>query len=145
MDVDPRLTRLRALVDRLERLPVSEHRDWMLVEARARLVDVETGDAPRAMRPLEEEPPPPRAANGRAVKRPSAGHGPAAAEGGRAQREIPPVETPRPPTEAAPPDAAAADLGTDGLLWLEDPSGDSSVEPGDGAVGAAPWRRGLRG
>ena len=49
-----RLTQLRALVDRLERLPASTRRDWMLQEARSRMVDVETGDKPRPMRTLHE-------------------------------------------------------------------------------------------
>jgi hypothetical protein len=80
------------------------------------------------------------------VKRPSSGHGPAVANGGRAQRQIPPAETPRPAPEVAPIDAAAAAaLGIDGLLWLDDPSADGSPEPGNGATASAPWRRGLRG
>src|ERR671916_781798 len=57
MSRDDRLTRLRALVDELERLPASARRDWMLSETRARMADVETGDATGAMRPLAEDPP----------------------------------------------------------------------------------------
>jgi len=46
-----RLVQLRSMLDRLERMPASPHRDWMLSEVRARAVDVETGVAGR-MRPL---------------------------------------------------------------------------------------------
>src|SRR3954454_12641766 len=45
-----RLEQLRALLVRLERMPVSIARDWMLGEVRARAVDVETGVKPAAMR-----------------------------------------------------------------------------------------------
>jgi hypothetical protein len=41
-----RLEHLRGLLDRLERMPVSADRDWMLNEVRARAVDVETGVTP---------------------------------------------------------------------------------------------------
>lgn len=146
MFVDPRITRLRALVDGLERLPASARRDWMLEEARARLVDVDTGYAPRAMRALEEERPIERPAtrngNGRAVKRPSTSDGSAA---DAAQPEISPAEEPVPAPQPDPVDAAAALLGTGGLLWLEDSSTDSSDEPGNDSTASAPWRRGLRG
>jgi hypothetical protein len=37
-----RLDQLRRLLDRLERMPASADRDWMLAEVRARAVDVET-------------------------------------------------------------------------------------------------------
>src|SRR3954468_7803284 len=45
-----RLEQLRELLVRLERMPVSAERDWMLGEVRARAVDVETGVKPAAMR-----------------------------------------------------------------------------------------------
>jgi hypothetical protein len=48
-----RLAQLRALMNRLERMPASPDRDWMLAEVRSRAVDVDTGIAPRPMRPLE--------------------------------------------------------------------------------------------
>jgi hypothetical protein len=47
-----RLEQLRALVVRLERMPASAERDWVLGEIRARAVDVETGEKPAAMRAL---------------------------------------------------------------------------------------------
>src|SRR4051812_35541869 len=57
MFADDRLIRLRALVAELERLPASPKTEWMLAEARARMVDVETGERPRALRPLTGNPP----------------------------------------------------------------------------------------
>ena len=48
-----RLQRLRDLVARLEQLPGSEERDRVLSEVRARAVDVDTGETPRAMLPVD--------------------------------------------------------------------------------------------
>src|SRR3954470_2796207 len=45
-----RLEQLRALLVRLERMPESAEREWMLAEVRGRAVDVETGVKPAAMR-----------------------------------------------------------------------------------------------
>jgi hypothetical protein len=148
VSVESRLARLRALVDRLERLPASARREWALAEVRARIVDVETGVSPQAMRALEPDPPmrptePPAAPsmNGDAVKRPSS-HGESPARNGRAPRPLSRGEAPRVTAEPASIDADAAALGIDGLLWLDDPAADTAGEPGNGA---APWRRGLRG
>ena len=52
---ESRLAQLRALVARLERLPASPRREWMLEATRARMVDVETGFPPETMRPLDTE------------------------------------------------------------------------------------------
>src|SRR3954470_23741691 len=49
-----RLEHLRGLLDRLERMPTSADRDWMLSEVHARAVDVETGVSPAAVRALPE-------------------------------------------------------------------------------------------
>ena len=126
----------------------------MLEEARARMADVETGDQPRALRTLEEQPPPSpgasRARNGGAVKRPSSKPAAAAARRGQAQPEPSTQEAPRRVPEPAPyriagPEPSAATLGSHELLWLEDPSRAAFAEPGDGSTGIAPWRRGLRG
>ena len=145
-----RLTQLRTLVDRLERLPASRRRDWMLQEARSRLVDVETGDEPRPMRTLDDEPserPGTRVGNGRAVKRPSSKPSPA----GVPLRDEPNVTTQQTPRSAPSPsrsaetDWSSATFGTDELLWLGEPSGDPVVEPGDSSTKLPPWRRGLRG
>jgi hypothetical protein len=126
MSEEGRLTRLRSLIARLERLPASPESEWMLREARARLVDVETGERPAEMRPRAEDPPPER------------------------RREVVVKRPPKPPSEAParrdqperPDDTGAAPIGTDGLLWLEDPASeardDDDPEP-------RPWRRGLRG
>src|SRR5690349_19939495 len=47
-----RLEQLQGLVARLERMPASAERDWMLREVRARAVDVETGVQPDVLRVL---------------------------------------------------------------------------------------------
>src|ERR1700712_305295 len=49
-----RLAQLHGLVSRLERMPASAERDWMLNEVRARAVDVETGAKPTALRALPQ-------------------------------------------------------------------------------------------
>ena len=125
----------------------------MLEETRARMADVETGDQPRALRTLEEPSPPPslgssRTRNGRAVKRPSSKPAAAAARHAQAQPGPSTQEPPRSAPEPAPDRIAAADsatLGTDELLWLEDPSRGAFAEPGERSAGIASWRRGLRG
>src|SRR4051812_50068031 len=50
-----RLEHLRGLLDRLERMPASADRNWMLAEIRARAVDVETGVTPSAVRALPHD------------------------------------------------------------------------------------------
>jgi hypothetical protein len=146
VDPDRRLMQLRALVDRLERLPASTQREWMLQEARARMVDVETGDEPRPMRTLREataeppmEPPGRRHNSDRAVKRPSATPAPVA--------EQPPAPSaPEPdPNRTAGWEPTADTLFTDEVLWLGDPPRDTAADAGSGSKGIAPWRRGLRG
>ena len=126
----------------------------MLQEARARMVDVETGVEPRPMRTLDEEPPetPPasRASNGGAVKRPSTKPARVAASRARPKTEAPTQEVPLPVSEPAPsriagPDPSAVMLGDDDVLWLEDQPGHTETGPGDGSTGIPPWRRGLRG
>jgi hypothetical protein len=151
---DRRLTRLRTLVDRLERLPASARREWMLAEARARMADVETGDQPRALRTLDEQPPESpgasRGRNGGAVKRPSSKPAAAAPRRGHAPPETSTQQASRSVPEPAPyriagPEPSAATLASHELLWLEDPSRGMFAEPGEGSTGIAPWRRGLRG
>jgi hypothetical protein len=146
MASDGRLMQLRALVDRLERFPASPRREWMLQEARSRMVDVETGDEPRPMRTLRDasaEPPselPGRRAGGnRAVKRPSAAPAPVAAQ-------APPPSAPeRAPSRSAGSEPTADSLFTDEVLWLGDPTDDTAADAGSDSTGIAPWRRGLRG
>lgn len=151
---DPRLIRLRALIGKLERLPASTQRERALTEVRARIVDVETGEVPRAMRPVEEP-----AAGSRAVPaRPVADEPvskpkrtPATARRERAQALRQPIVEPAPPippastgTPPRPADASQSSLGSDGLLWLEDQA-DEDPEKDGGGADEAPWRRGLRG
>lgn len=50
-----RLEQLRDLVNRLERMPASRHRDHMIAEVRARAVDVESGVRPAPIRALKNE------------------------------------------------------------------------------------------
>ena len=102
------------------------------MEVRARIVDLETGYEPRAMRPLVEEdpePPPPRdpepPAPTRRVPKPPDPPAPPAPPSARLQH--------RPP-EPAPDDGA---LGSGEVLSLEEPPPDASD--------AEPWKRGLRG
>ena len=147
MAPDRRLMQLRALVDRLERLPASPRREWMLREARVRLVDVETGDEPRPMRTLHEasaEPsldlPGHRHRGERAVKRPSAERPSAAPAAAAAQEPPPSAPEPAPPRTAGW-EPTPSTLFTDEVLWLGDPPAD----PGSGSKGVAPWQRGLRG
>jgi hypothetical protein len=129
----------------------------MLQEARARMVDVETGVEPRPMRTIEEEPPGPPASRvsvGRAVKRPSAKPAPVAVSPAPPQAEDSTQDVLLPESESdsesarsrtAGPDASAAMLGNDEVLWLEDKADPTLPERGNGSTGTAPWRRGLRG
>lgn len=122
---DTRLDRLRALAGRLERLPASAERDWVIKEVRARAADVETGDPSRAMRAFDVD----AAAE---VARPRA-------DGRRRERGPAPAPTALKP---AAPVAAPS-------LRRPEPFIDSAVLsleqslPGDGQVRA--WTRGLRG
>src|SRR5690349_382111 len=50
-----RLQQLRGMLDRLERMPASPDRDWMLSEVRARAVDVESGMPAGPMRRLPSD------------------------------------------------------------------------------------------
>lgn|SRR5215208_5750200 len=162
LSADDRLTRLRTLVAQLERLPASPKTEWMLAQARARLVDVETGETPQALRPLDvgspvgaPGPPAQEAADAAQAERPRQ-HAPKAPEPLRAppaQPSMAAVEALEPDDGEAPKDAAApvapsdfgaAVFGVDGLLSLEDaPAHDPPAD--DGEPRSRPWRRGLRG
>ena len=50
-----RLGQLEGILARLERMPASAGRDWMLAEVRGRAVDVETGMPPTPMRALPRD------------------------------------------------------------------------------------------
>jgi hypothetical protein len=146
-----RLVQLRVLLERLEGMPASPDRDWMLAEVRSRAVDIDTGIAPRPMRPLEsgttlepEAAPPKRAPKvaPRTAAKP-------------VQRRVEPrVAAPAPrleapfweatfPTPANPEDRVDL-LALDGLLSLDD--GAPATEPiDDEARSTRPWAGGLRG
>jgi hypothetical protein len=156
MLADDRLRRLRALIDRLERVPASPESEWMLREARARMVDVETGERPGEMRPLAVDPPDeaPRRQRDAAVKRPT--EPPSSLSEQSRERAAPPRSSgpqtsPRDgsrPLDLRPgDDSNAASFGTDGLLWLEDSASEVDASPArdDDDLESRPWRRGLRG
>jgi hypothetical protein len=92
----------------------------MIAEVRARAVDVETGETPRALRALEPEASLPAATPAKS----------------RRAREAPcPAAVPQPAPTAEP----AAVLGRGEVLWADEPW------TGSDAGGARAWTRGLRG
>ena len=149
-DDDRRIARLRDLVARLERLPESTHRDWMLGEVRARLVDVDTGVQPEPLRPrrdAESE----RAAARPAQRRATTPTPPARDAGVEARDAAPPQQSSHAadvPLEAREGDRrggseSSPDSGDiAAVLWLDDPPDDTVVPP---SSGLPEWRRGLRG
>jgi hypothetical protein len=137
-----RLKRLQVLIERLERLPVSPESEWMLREARARRVDVETGDRPSEMRPLDaagKPPPEPRPSVPERRRKP-------ARRSRSNEPETPLHEVSKPLGPPAGGESSAAPFGSDGLLWLDDSPADEGTSPDkDGDLTSQPWRRGLRG
>lgn len=151
-----RLTKLRALIGRLERLPASPESEWMLREARARMVDVETGERPSGMRPPVADPPAEAAPLDRdpAVKPPVKTRSRAAERRRepsgwprRVAQETSVDNGPRPVDSGGSQNSSAAAFGSGELLWLEDsPSEDDPAPASDERdLKAHPWRRGLRG
>jgi hypothetical protein len=157
-----RLTQLRVLMDRLERMPASPDRDWMLAEVRSRAVDIDTGIAPRPLRPLESgvAPPPAVAKSAAPARAPAPAPAPAKKPAGRPARPAtrtapaklkPQAMVPAPAWEATVPEARKERdvlidlLELDGLLSLDD------VPPAPADDGEAkanrdrPWAGGLRG
>ncbi|HET6550478.1 MAG TPA: hypothetical protein VFG79_18580 [Solirubrobacter sp.] len=140
-----RLAQLRGLLERLERMPASPDRDWMLAEVRARAVDVETGVRPAALRALPADEadavhaPRVEAAQPRARRAPCRPQKPRRPQARAATRVDPP---PRPPLadahEPARHESAVDLLQRGGLLWLED-------SPPVAAGAGRPWALGLRG
>ena len=134
MGSDDRLQRLRELLARIEQLPVTAESERMLREVRARVVDVDTGMEPRALRPVEPLPVP-------------------------ATEPKPPTARPAPapkPVPAALPTPPVALTVADDREWLslvaknEILNLDDSAQlspPGQGRTGndRRPWTRGLRG
>ena len=141
MTTGRRVQRLREMVSQIERLPASTDRDRLLSEVRSRAVDLETGEAPRAILPLREPvllPEPP---------------GVSERDTARVTRTAP--QPPAPAVEFAPPAAPShRPSGTEepspwasGRLSLEDPL---QLTPlplvrGRGGRAVPPWTLGLRG
>ncbi|MBA3408533.1 MAG: hypothetical protein H0X17_19680 [Deltaproteobacteria bacterium] len=134
-DSSNRLQRLRDLVARLEQLPGSEERDRVLSEVRARAVDLDTGETPRAMLPIDPEvlppeltEPSPRANTPRkdlvATFRPR----PARIAAAQAAPLVPPTAMPQ----------VHVPLAIDERLSLEESPAPQSQAP-------RPWQLGLRG
>jgi hypothetical protein len=135
MNQRDRLDQLRGLRERLERMPTSADRDWMLAQVGARAVDVETGapagpirarreDEPTAEQVAERTPPQ------RTRRRPAS----------RAQRARPVRVTPAVPAVVVrtPAHHESVDLlEQGGVMCLDDP-------PATGAGASRPWSRGLR-
>lgn len=156
-----RLAQLRTLLDRLERMPASPDRDWMLAEVRSRAVDIDTGIAPRPMRPLESgmtlEPQAVAPKPAVKVAPPAPAPAPARAPAKPAQRRVQPRTMPAPAPVAAspawevtfPPPTSHDDrvdlLSLGGLLNLGDEPPPTET-PADGEAPAnRPWAGGLRG
>ena len=136
-----RLEQLEGLLARLERMPASARRDWMLAEVRGRAVDVETGmpNTPLRALPRDESqvevvkvvtPPAPKAAA------PARAHGRSRDAMPRGRGSLRSVRLPQVRQRVH--EEAVDLLGMDGVLNLDD----SSAAP----TGVSrPWSRGLRG
>jgi hypothetical protein len=135
-----RLKRLRDLLEQLERLPPSSEQERMLREVRARVVDVDTGESPRAMLPVDID---------------SMLETGASAPATRAPKRVPPLpvdERRRPATamvpkapatvSAAPPEAVSHS-GVE--VARERPPLADVLSLDDAPTTAGPWTRGLRG
>ena len=129
---EQRLKRLRDLLDQLERLPPSADRERMLREVRARVVDVDTGESPRAMLPVDLD----------AV--PTADPGPPARPAPRPASRPRTVSAPKPaaPIRVAPREPVAR-TSTD--VPADRPPAGDLLSLDDAPSTAGPWTRGLRG
>jgi hypothetical protein len=129
-----RVTRLREMVEQIQRLPVSPERDRLLNEVRSRAVDVDTGVTPREVLSLRE---------------PVAPWAPAPARSKPPRRELATSsmrsagESARQVAVGSHPKAPEASFCMDARLSL----GDSPLPYLQGRDGRAiaPWTRGLRG
>jgi hypothetical protein len=138
-----RVEQLRVLIERLQRMPASPKRDWMLSQVRSRTVDVESGVRPEPIPPRTlDEPAPPREPVGRTPASPPA----APAEIHSTATEPPvvpaPVDAPRPAPRART-DAPIDLLEQAGVLCLGDLPDAPATETHH--VVSPPWARGLRG
>ena len=143
-----RLDQLEGLLARLERMPASAGRDWLLAEVRGRAVDVETGEAPAPMRQLPRD---------EAQAALAAEQAPVAEQAPQPV-PVPPVKRPRKTASRRAPrgrgftpvcmppvrerehghEEVVDVLGMDGVLNLDD-------SPTAASEGSRPWSRGLRG
>ena len=148
-----RLQHLRGVLARLERMPASADRDWMLREVRSRAVDVESGARPAAIRalPLDEanaEIAAAEAAHAKAISMPACEE-PARVKAPRRATGRPPASAARvtrvvmisPQSLPAVREWAGSERGVDllqpgGRLCLDDAPADPAVRP---------WVCGLRG
>jgi hypothetical protein len=144
-----RLERMRALRDRVERLPASPERDRMLSEIRARAVDIESGERTAPMRPLAPEAPSPEPA------RPTTNDVPVQHPRRTRPRTSTPTHTtsvradPARTSSTVPGAVAAASaphfLLEEGVrLCLDDGAAVVAIEVRDNRL-MSPWARGLRG
>jgi hypothetical protein len=134
MNQRDRLDQLRGLRDRLERMPTSADRDWMLAQVGARAVDVETGAPAGPLRARQEDEPKAERAVERAPRRTR--RRPASP----AQRVRPVHVVPAIPAVVVrtPAHHESVDLlEQGGVMCLDDP-------PAAGAGASRPWSRGLR-
>jgi hypothetical protein len=131
-----RVDHLRALLDRLERIPASADRDWMLAQVRGRAVDVDTGTSPAPMRALPQD----ELAAENAADR-SARSAPVRTYQ-RKSRRARPVH---PPARIQP--GPARERGHEEVMDLLERGGMLSLDDSPAAPAGAsrPWSRGLRG
>ena len=128
-----RLQRLKQLLARIEQLPPSDERDRILSEVRARAVDVDTGETPRAMLPVDPAVLPPIVLAKARLAAPRTSF--VAPYKPRTVRPIlPPTPPSAPPTERP----MVELLSVDERLCLEETAAPD-------AHATRPWQRGLRG
>ena len=135
-----RLKRLRDLLDQLERLPPSAEQERMLREVRARVVDVDTGESPRAMLPVDIDSMLDTGAGAPTTRAPKRVPPPPADE----RRRPVTVMVPKPPApvSAAPPEAVCHS-GVE--VARERPALADVLSLDDAPTTTGPWTRGLRG
>jgi hypothetical protein len=135
-----RLEQLRGLLARIERMPASRQRDWMLREVRARAVDVESGARPAAMRPLDPDAEPPVAPERAPARpRPAAATRPLPARPARTRGDTAPSRTSVSGALSITRSEDRVDvLEGGGVLSLDD-----LTAAGQGSL--SPWVHGLRG
>jgi hypothetical protein len=138
-----RLKQLRQLLSRLERMPESPETERMLREVRARVVDVETGEKPRAMLPADS------AASFAAAPEPRPAPRPKPVASPRPARPAPQRQATPAPVPASV--SAAQDrewlalMAKNEVLSLDDSGQLSPAGEERSKTDRHPWRRGLRG